>query len=182
MKFKIIFLLMIGFAQSLPSQAGVFDLGGGFAYQHNSYNGGSYTWTKTFTASLGYYFTEDSEFEFMYQDSTNVEYVPNVQNITYRDRVYSLNFLYHFFDNPSFKPYLRTGVGQLNRDATGSYQGGYSPPGRLDQVTVIAGVGIKAKVSSRFSLKAEAVTYLSGGSLASWRDNVNISVGGSIYF
>ncbi len=165
------------------AQAGVFDLGGSFAYQRNTYNGGSYSWTKTFSGSLGYFFTEDSEVEFMYQDSTNEEFVPNVQNITYRDRVYSMNFLYHFLDSKAtVKPYVRAGVGQLNRDATGTYEGGYSPPGRLDQVTVIGGVGFKAKLTASFGLKAEAVTYLSGGNIATWKNNINISFGGSFYF
>ncbi|MBC7396154.1 MAG: outer membrane beta-barrel protein [Bdellovibrionales bacterium] len=179
----IILLTMLAGISGVSAQAGVFDLGGGYSYQHSSYNGGSYTSTRTYSASLGYYFTEDSEVEFMYQDSTNEEFVPNVQNLTYRDRVYSVNFLYHFFDAHSpIKPYLRAGVGQLNRDATGSYQGGYSPPGRLDQLTVIGGIGLKAKLTQRFGFKAEAVSYLAGGNIGSWKNNINVSFGGSFYF
>jgi len=165
------------------AQAGVFELGSAFSYQHNAYAGGSYTWTRSYTASFGYYFTADSEVEFSYQDSTNEEFVPSVQDITYRDRVYSINFLYYVAEDTNrFRPFFRAGLGQLNRDATGSYEGGYSPPGRLDQVTVIGGIGIKAKLGTRFGIKAECVDYLAGGGISSWKDNITINIGGSIYF
>ena len=168
---------------STEAFAGVFELGGAFAYNHNAYAGGSVTWMRSYSGTFGYYLTADSEVEFSYQDSTNEDYEPSVQDITYRDRVYSINFLYHFMDEAStFRPYSRVGLGQLNRDMTGWYQGGYAPGGRLDQVTVIAGLGLKVKLVGRFSLKAEATTYLSGGAISSWKDNVTINIGGSVYF
>jgi hypothetical protein len=168
---------------SHAAHAGVFELGGAFAYNHNAYAGGSVTWTRSYSATFGYYLTADSEVEFSYQDSSNEDYEPVVQDITYRDRVYSINFLYHLMDEASsFRPYFRAGLGQLNRDMTGWYEGGYQPGGRLDQVTVIGGLGFKVKIVGRFSLKAEATTYLSGGEVSSWKDNVTVNIGGSIYF
>lgn len=182
MKFySIIFILLAAFVSH--AQAGVFEVGGGFSYGHNTYNGGSFTSAKSWSGSFGYYFTEESEVQFSYQDSTNRDFVSGVQDISYEDRVYSINFLYHFADEEAkFKPFFRVGVGQLNRDATGSYAGAYSPPGRLDQVTVIGGLGIKAKISSRVSLKAEYTTFLSGGSVSTWKDNETLNFGGSFYF
>lgn len=178
---NIVFFILLSLFQN--AQAGVFELGGAFAYTHNSYNGGSYTWTKSISGSFGYYFTQESEIEFSYQDTTNKEVVPGVQDLLYEDRVYSVNFLYHLFeDEARFKPYFRAGVGQLNRDATGTLSGGYSPPGRLDQVTVIGGLGIKAKISKQLGLKTEFTTYLSGGSVSTWKDNVTFNFGGSFYF
>ncbi len=163
--------------------AGVFELGGAFAYNHNAYAGGSTTWMRSYSGTLGYYLTADSEVEFSYQDSSNEDFEPSVQDITYRDRVYSLNFLYHFADEASvFRPYARVGLGQLNRDMSGWYAGGYAPGGRLDQVTVIAGLGFKVKLVGRLSLKAEATTYLSGGAISSFKDNCTINIGGSVYF
>ncbi len=171
------------FVTSGVAQAGVFELGGGYSYSNNSYNGGSFTSTKSYSTTFGYFFTQDSEVEFMYQDTTNQEFVTNVQDITYRDRVYSVNFLYHFMDEKdAFRPYVRSGVGQLNRDATGSYSGGYAPPGRLDQVTVIGGIGFKAKIIGQFGVKGEAISYLVGGGISTWKDNISINFGGSFYF
>jgi hypothetical protein len=183
MKTLIIILGLMTTAFSSRASAGVYELGGQFSYQHNTYNGGAFTYTRMYAANLGYYFTEDSEVEFSYQDSTNEDYQPGVQDITYRDRVYSLNFLYHLFEEKSaIRPYFRVGIGQLNRDQTGTYAGGFQPGGTLDQVTVIGGFGIKAKIIGRFSLKAEATTYLLNGAVSSWRDNLAVSIGGSVYF
>ena len=170
---------------SLTSQsvAGVFELGGAYSMSRSNYNAGSYTKTDSFSLTLGYYFTEDSELQFMYQDSRTHNFVDKVQDITYRDRTYSMNLLYYMFEKETaVRPYFRVGLGQLNRDATGSYQGGYSPPGRLDQVSVIGGLGIKMRIGGRFGLKAEAISYLTGGNISTWQDNVTLNIGGSFYF
>jgi hypothetical protein len=178
--FTVFAVLMVS---GSPAGAGVFETGTGYSYRQSSYNGGAYTRTQAWNASFGYFFTQDSEVEFVYQDSTTHEFVPNVQDIQYRDRVYSLNLVYHFLsESDPVRPFVRTGVGQLNRDATGTYTGGFSPAGRLDQVTVIGGIGMKAKIAGQFSIRAEATSYLTGGSISTWRDNIALMVGGSFYF
>lgn len=179
-----VFSASVWLAVAPAAQAGVFELGGGISYNRSNYNGGSYNRTTAYSLSLGYYFSQDSEIEFMYQDSTTKNFVPNVQDLTYRDRVYSMNFLYYLFDDQAqFKPFFRFGVGQLNRDATGTYQNGaFTAPGRLDQLSVILGAGIKARVGARVGLKAEATTYLTGGSISTWQDNITLNIGGSFFF
>jgi hypothetical protein len=178
-----IFLILFGWLGVIPAEAGVFETSLGYSYSKSTYNGGSYNSSHSWNGSFGYYFTQDSQVQFSYQDTNTDEFVPNVQDLHYRDRVYSLNFLYHLFSEGSgVRPYLRFGVGQLNRDATGTYQGGFSPPGRLDQVTVIGGLGFKVKISSRIGFKVEGTSYLTGGSIATWKDNFNLSLGGSFYF
>jgi outer membrane protein W len=175
--------LALFFVIGPEAMAGIFEIGAGYSYRHSSYNNGSYTSTSTYNASFGYFFTQDSEVEFLYSDSSNIDFVTGVQDIHYRDRVYSLNLVYHLLsESSSVRPFVRAGVGQLNRDATGTYAGGFSPPGRLDQVTVIGGLGFKARISSQFGLKAEATSYLTGGSVSTWKDNIAVSVGGSFYF
>ncbi len=177
--FSAVFLSFL----DLESRAGVFETGAGYSYRQSSYNGGAYTRMKSWNATFGYFFTQDSEVEFVYSDSTTNEFVPNVQDIQYRDRVYSLNLVYHFFsESDPVRPYVRCGVGQLNRDATGTYTGGFSPAGRLDQVTVIGGLGVKAKIAGQFSIRAEATSFLTGGSISTWQDNFALSVGGTFYF
>jgi len=166
-----------------PVLAGVFDLGGSYSFEKDSYNAGSYTVTRSYSVTFGYYFTQDSELQFMYQDTTTHDFVQSVQDITYRDRVYSLNLLYYLFQRETpVRPYFRIGVGQLNRDASGHYEGGYSPPGRLDQVSVIGGLGFKVRLSNRFGMSAEAISYLIGGNLSTWEDNITLNIGGSFYF
>lgn len=168
----------------MAATAGVFELGGGISLSRSNYNAGSYNKTNSYTASLGYFFSQDSEIEFSYQDSTTRAFVENVQDITYRDRVYSLNLLYHFFEEKAqVKPFVRIGLGQLNRDATGSYEGGaFTAPGRLDQISVIGGFGIRARITERVGFRADATTFLSGGNLSTWQDNFTINFGGSFFF
>lgn len=167
----------------MTGECGVFEVGSGFSYSRSAYNAGSTSSTRSWNASFGYYFTQDSQVMFSYQDTTTHDIVPNVQDIQYRDRVYSVNLVYHLLGEGSLvRPYVRGGVGQLNRDATGTYQGGFSPPGRLDQVTVIGGLGLRVRVTQRVALKAEATSYLTGGSVSTWQDNFVVNVGGSFYF
>ena len=167
----------------LNASAGVFEVGGTFSYSQSSYNSGSYSWTRTWAGNFGYYFTKETEVEFVYSDATTKNFVAGAEDLTYRDRTYSLNILLHFMSEEStFKPYLRGGVGQLNRDATGTFNGGYSPPGELDQITVIGGAGLKMKLYSNFGLKAEVTSYMVGGNISTWKDNISLNVGGSFYF
>ncbi len=181
MKFYTLALASLFFCTS--AIAGVFEVGGSYSYAHSAYNGGSYTYTKSWATSLGYYLSEESEVEFSYQDTSSAQFDPGINDLHFEDKVYSLNFLYHFGDDQaSFKPYFRIGVGQLNRDATGVYEGGFNPPGRLDEVTVIGGAGVKWKLTSRLAIKSEFTTYLVGGSISTWQDNVTFNVGGSFYF
>jgi hypothetical protein len=185
---KILMLLLwIGSSNlltgAIPAQAGIFELAGSYAYEKSTYNEGSFTWSRRWSASLGYYLSEESELEFLYQDSMNRDYQQDVQDITYHDRVYSLNMNYFLMPKDSaIKPFFKVGLGELNRDATGTYEGGVSAPGRLDQITVIFGAGLKAKFGTRFGIKMDATTYLAGGGISTWQNNVAISAGGSFYF
>jgi hypothetical protein len=52
----------------------------------------------------------------------------------------------------------------------------------LDQVSVIGGLGFKMKISQQLALKAEATSYLTGGSIGSWQDNLTLNIGGAFYF
>lgn len=175
--------LLILTLTSSTAFAGVFELGGAFSVNRSKYNAGSFSKTTSYSASLGYYFTEDSELQFSYQDTTTHNFVEGAQDIQYRDRVYSMNLLYYLFAKETpVRPYFRIGLGQLNRDATGTYTGGYKPPGRLDQVSVIGGLGFKMRLGSQFGLKTEATSYLTGGDIKTWEDNLTFNIGGSFYF
>ncbi len=182
LRWHILFLVAL-FYSSLNSFAGVFELSGGLSLDRSNYGDGSYTWDRRYMASLGYHITEDSEFEFSFQDNTSRNVVTNVQDVTFHDQVYSLDFNYYFFEDDSLvRPFFKVGVGQLIRDATGTYTGGYSPPAEVGQVTVIGGAGIRIKVVKKFSLKAEMTTYLTNGGISTWQDNLALSFGVSYFF
>ncbi len=184
MKYLRWILMVTGFVFCNSVHAGVYEVGGSYSWNRSNYSSGSYTWSRAYGLSFGYYFTQDSELQFSYSDTTTNTSVKDVQDANYRDRVYSMNLVYHLFEEQSsFRPYFRLGVGQLNRDTTVNYvSAGYSTSGRLDQVSVIGGLGFKFKLSSQISLKSEATSYLTGGSIGSWQDNLSYSIGGAFYF
>ena len=182
MKYKKILGILIGLLFFSSAQAGVYELGASFAWNRSNYAGNSYTWTRSWAGSFGYFFTQDSEVQFSFSDTTNRDYEPGLQDISYEDRVYSLNFLYYLFEETSmFRPYFRIGVAQLNRNESGNI-GGQVPAGELDQVSVIGGLGFKLKLSEKISFKTEATSYLTGGSIGSWQDNLTFNFGAAFYF
>ena len=182
---RIIRYLILSFIITIPqfSHAGLFELGSGFALNRSNYEDGSYTWTRRYSFSFGYYFTQDSELEFTFQDSVTRTVVTGVQDVSFHDQVFSLDLNYYFLDEEAmFRPFVKGGVAQLNRDATGSYSGGYRPPGRTDQLSAILGAGAKVKLNQHLGLKAEFSTYLTGASIATWKDNLALMLGISFFF
>lgn len=183
MKRFILILSLLSFFPFDLAYAGIFELGAGFSLTRSNYGDGAYTSSRRYSFSLGYYFTADSELEFSFQDSVQKTVVPGVQDVTFHDQVYSLDLNYYFLDEAAmFRPFIKGGVGQLNRDATGTYSGGYSPPGRTDQLSAVLGAGVKAKLSQRLGLKAEVNTYLVGAAISTWKDNLALIIGGSLFF
>jgi hypothetical protein len=163
--------------------AGTFELSGMFSFTKNNYGDGDYEWTRRWNGSFGYHFTEYSEIELSFQDVLERTTIAGFEDTTFHDRIYGLDWVQGFTgkDIP-FQPYGKLGIGQLNRDATGSYAGGASPPLELDQFTVLVGAGLRVFLNHAFSLRAEVNTYLTGGSISSYDQNLSANFGLSLYF
>jgi hypothetical protein len=170
-------------AAAIGPSAGVFELSGTFSFNDNNYGGGNYEWTRRWSGSFGYHLSELSEIELSFQDVLDRTMIGGFEDTTFHDRIYSVDWVQALIgkDFP-VQPYVKVGVGQLNRDATGSYVGGAVPPLELDQLTVLAGAGVKVFLSHAFGLKAEATTYLVGGSISTYSQNFSVNFGISIYF
>lgn len=163
--------------------AGMFEVTGMFSFSKSDYGDGNQEWTRRWTGSLGYHFTELSELEVSFQDVLARTIISGFEDTTFHDRIYSLDWVQSFTGREyPLQPYVKIGVGQLDRDATGSYAGGTSPPLVLDQFTVLAGVGLRVFLSKEFSLRAEASTYLTGGSINTYQKNYSSNFGVSVYF
>jgi hypothetical protein len=163
--------------------AGSFEFSPGFSYSRTSYGDGSYSWTRRWGVSLGYYFSERSQIELSYQDVVNRNKISGYEDTTFHDQIYSINWVQSILGKDYIvDPYFKFGAGQLNRDATGSYAFGGSPNAQVDSLTVILGAGVRINFSRRMGLRVEGNTYLTGGSIASWKDNVAFNFGGAFYF
>lgn len=172
-------------AVSLPTaQAGIFEFSISGSYNRSNYSEESYAWTRRWGTALGYHFTELSGIEMSFSDAFERTSIDGYQDTSIRDRVYALMWVQALTPRAAaIQPYFKLGVGQLNRDATGTYFGGLvAPPSRIDEVTVIASAGLRLFFTKMTAFKMEGTTYLTGGSLATWHDNIALSVGLSLYF
>jgi hypothetical protein len=162
--------------------AGTFELSLGGNYRKSNYTDGNYSWTRTYGASFGYHFSEKSGIEFSYQDIVDRTRIEGYEDTTFHDEIYSASWIQELFDNKTaFQPYFKLGVGQLNREATGSYAGGGAPPKTVDQVTGVVGAGLRLYILRRLALRLEATSYLSGGAIGTWKDNISAQFGFSLY-
>ncbi len=132
---------------------------------------------------LGYYFFGESEIEFEVQDVVDRTQIPGIEDTTFHDQVYSLEWIQGLAPRDSFvRPYFKAGFGQLHRTASGSYFGTTVPTDTYDQLTGIFGVGIRFHVYHAFSLRFEGSTYLINGALSTAPQNFSVNSGLSVYF
>lgn len=179
--FLFTFLLL---SQSTPTaNAGYMELSVGFMFTKQGYNEQDYTWSRRYSASLGYYFTEISGLEFAYQNVVTRTFIEGFQDTTFNDQIYSLNWVQALLPRKSiFQPYFKIGVGQLNREATGSYFTGESPPLQTDSITGVVSLGFRLFFLQNFAWKTEGTAYLVGGSLSTWEDNFAFTTGLSWFY
>jgi hypothetical protein len=167
--------------RALAAEAGTIELSLGGSYTHSTYTNTDYEWSRRYGASAGYYLTSMTELEFSYQDSVDRTKITNFEDTTFHDQVYGLTVSQSFFDKTSwFQPYVKVGIGELNRDASGVYVGGTSPPQTEDNVTGILGAGLKLYITKAFGFRGEFTSYIVSGQ--SWTNNLSATFGFSVFF
>ena len=134
-------------------------------------------------ADVPAYVNELAEIEFSFQDAVDRTKIPGYQDTTFHDRIFSAYWVQSFFDKNYFiQPYVKAGAGQLEREASGSYGDGVSPPSKVGSLTAVLGGGFKFYLTRTFAIRAELTSYLAGGKIGSWQDNYNITYGFSYLF
>lgn len=155
----------------------------GFSYNRTNYSETSFSWTRRWGASLGYHLTELTEIELGFQDVWDRNQIIGYEDTTFHDQIYSINWVQSFVGRAyPIQPYLKGGVGQLNREAQGTFGNGASPPAILDSVTGIAGVGMRIYLTRNFAIRSEFTSFIAGGRISTWRDNLSYTLGGSFFF
>lgn len=167
-----------------PASAGVFEISLGCSYNRSNYSDRDYSWSRKLGAGIGYHISEKSQIELAFQDIFDRTKIDGYEDTSLHDRIYSLNWVQSLIGkNFPIQPYVKIGIGQLNRDAEGTYLGGNaSPPVQMDSVTVVLGAGLRLYVLKNFAIRSEATSYLTGGNIRTYKDNVSLSVGASFYF
>lgn len=175
-----VFLIFAGMADA---GAGILEVTGNFSYSRSNYGDASFSWTRRLGVSLGYYLWSESELQFSVQDVLYRTQITGIEDTTFHDQIFSFEWVQAFTPRLSFiQPYVKVGLGQLNRTATGSYAGGGVPPSVYDSVTGVVGLGCRFFLSQVFSLRVEGSGYLLNGSISTIQDNFAFTSGLSLYF
>lgn len=165
------------------ARAGTFEFSFGGSLSNSNYGNGSYSWNRRIGGSVGYYFLSVTELEVAYQDVVDQTKITGYQDTTTHDIIVSLNLVQMLVPKTfPVQPYLKLGAGQLYREAQGTYAGGAAPPAVLGSLTVIAGGGLKIYITRAFAIRGEAVSYMVGGVLSTWKDNFGLTGGVSLMF
>lgn len=166
-----------------PASAGVIEMSFGFSFNQSTYSEESYSWTRRWGANFGYQIMELTQLELGFQKVTDRTHLKNWEDTTMNDEIYSLNWVQNFTGkNAGIQPFVKAGVGQLNRRATGSYAFGSSPPAEVDSVIGILGFGTKIYLTKNLGLRGEVTSNLAGGSIRAWKDNIGVTLGFSFFF
>ncbi len=165
------------------ASAGAFEYSLGFSFNRSNYTEESFSWNRRWGTSIGYHFTDRSGIEFSFQDVVDRTKIIGYEDTTFHDQIFSFNWVQALTgkDFP-VQPYVKAGIGQLNREATGTYGGGGSPPRIVDSVTAVFSLGARIYLSRGMAIRTEATSYLSGGSIRTWKDNLAYNFGVSVFF
>lgn len=175
--------LILALIPSSALGAGGFEISTGFSFSRSQYNNQDFSWNRRWGASLGYNLTETSEIEISFQDVVDRTRIVNYEDTTFHDRIYSANWLQNLVGKSYFvQPYVKGGIGQLNREATGSYANGAAPASRVDSLTAILGGGLRIYLTRSFAIRSEVSSYLTGARIKTWKDNVAYTLGVSLRF
>ena len=183
MDFRILMICFVASTVNQYANAGAFELGFGFSYSISNYGEDSFSWTRRWNSTLGYHFTQTSGIELGFQDSVSRTKYKSIEDTTFHDRLYSLNYVQAIFPRTfPIQPYFKIGAGQLNRDAYGVYWTGDTPPAEVDSLTAVLGFGMRIYVNKNFNIKMEVTSYLPGAKLSTFKDNLSFNIGSSIFF
>lgn len=172
-----IILSVLLLSSSSLAQAESIEASAGFSFNRSNYSEGNYSWNRRWGGSIGYKFSPVSSIEFAIQDVMDRTRIAGYEDTSFHDQIYSVNWVQNLFTFASVQPYFKIGGGQLNREASGSYANGASPNPRTDSVTVVLGLGTRIYITRGFGIRAEATSYLTGGSIATYKDNVGLTIG-----
>lgn len=176
-------LALTAVAPEVEARAGsTIEISTGLSFYQSNYSEGNYSWTRRWGASFGFHFTELTQLEFSFQDITDRTVLPGYEDTTFHDQVYSMDIVQSLTPrNSPLQPYVKAGIGQLNRSATGTYANGASPPLVVDSLTGVIGAGLRVYLTRQFAIRAEGTSYLTGGAISTWQNNFSGTLGVSLF-
>jgi hypothetical protein len=163
--------------------AGTTEVSVGLGFNRSQYGAVGNSWSRRWTASIGYNFTEITGIELSYQNSTDVTSLPGYQETQLIDQMYSIDWTQALMPRGwPFQPYFKVGIGQLNRDATGYYPNGTTPLARTDSLSGVLGFGVKFYLTKNIAVRGELTSYMPAANINTIYDNISFNGGLSFMF
>lgn len=172
-----------------PASAAVVEISGMAAYSSADLGDGYTSLQRRYTASIDFKFTAVSALEFEYTDSLTENSFPSdldgslttpiKENATYKDRIYSVNWVQNLVSSKwILQPYVIIGGGRLNRRYTVEFPSvGFKQELTQNVVTGTGGAGLRLFLTRSMALKGELKTYVPNFQFAKWKSNEMLSAG-----
>ncbi|MBC7691705.1 MAG: outer membrane beta-barrel protein [Methylotenera sp.] len=155
----------------------------GFSFNRTQYDGGSFNWERRWGTSIGYNFSDTSQLEASIQDVFSRNKFAGFEDDTYHDQIYSADWVQGLVGKEyRIQPYVKAGIGQLIRKASATNSNGITKSSSIGQLTGVLGAGLRLYITRTFAIKAEATSYLTGGSIATYKNNLAGTIGVSLNF
>jgi hypothetical protein len=181
--FSRLLLLGVSFYSGMAHAENSIEVSVGFSYTRSTYSEGNFNSNRRLGGSIGYNFFSNSSIELAFQDVVDRTFIAGYEDTRFHDRVYSANWVQGLVSRDfPVQPYVKGGVGQLNREADGKYSNGSSPPAKVDSLSAVMGAGLRIYFTRQFAIRSEVTSYLTGAKIATWRDNIGYTVGLSLMF
>ncbi len=155
------------FLISSPGFAGFFEVSASGSYVKHTVDEINYEEAKDATASISYYFWQQSAFEVSYTSglkTTNVGILGNTAtytNIQSESRLIGADFVLSFADKTApFRPYIKVGVVHIHKkiiEQNGGFEAFEHP--YADGMAPSAGIGLKIALTDTLSIKLGAESW-----------------------
>lgn len=188
---KTIRLLLLLLCLLTPGYAlaAAVEISGMIALSKTQFADGYNSDTKRYSGSIDFKFTAVSAIEFEYMDSRTVTSFNTTlgnlllrqtkQEVTYRDQVYSFNWVQNLVSSKwIIQPYFVIGGGRMVRHITIRLPEYNYAENTVQNVTSgTAGLGLRIFLTKALAFKAEARTYVPNFQFAKWKENQMLSFG-----
>lgn len=193
---KTVRLLLLLLCLLTPGSAfaAAVEISGMIALSKTQFADGYNSDTKRYSGSIDFKFTAVSAIEFEYMDSRTVTSFNTTlgnlllrqtkQEVTYRDQVYSFNWVQNLVSSKwIIQPYFVIGGGRMVRHITIRLPEYNYAENTVQNVTSgTAGLGLRIFLTKALAFKAEARTYVPNFQFAKWKENQMLSFGLSWMF
>lgn len=192
---KLLIILSLACGCVSDARAAALELSAMLAYSKADFADGYKSVQRRYTGSIDFKFTAVSALQVEYTDSTTkVSYPTNIsmnvtpviinENTTYRDKIYSFNWVQNLVPSTWLvQPYFVLGGGRMKRILFKEYSA-YLQPQTVEQsvVTGTGGLGLRIFLTKSMALKGEVKTYVPKFHFSGWKESQSFSAGLSWLF